>query len=245
MKIKLVVSILLFVVLFACSQKQTSSDWPIFKGNHQRTSYSPDSGPVGMPKLLWQTDLGAHTPASLSLADGKIFIGHQNGVSCLDVNNGELIWEMASPKSIFPAPTYFAGDIYFGSKDNSYFRVEADDGEIIWSQKLSVTSDCSPLVTDDMIYYGDFYGDFFEMDMSGNKTGRLFRTANWIVGSAAFDGETFYLGSRDSSFYAVNKSDFKLKWEFNAKGDISSSPAINDNSLFIAANNMKSGQKHR
>jgi outer membrane protein assembly factor BamB len=239
MKIKLFVSILLLVVLLACSQKQSGSEWPMFKGNYQRTSYSHDPGPQGPPQLVWQTDLKSHTPASLSLADNKIFIGHRTGVSCLGVNNGELIWNMTAQKSIFPAPTYYKGDIYFGSKENYYYRLKANDGEKIWAQQYSILSDCSPLVIDSMIYYGDFYGDFFEMDMNGDKTGRFYQTANWIVGSAAFDGEAFYFGSRDSSFYAVNRSDFGLKWEFNAEGDISSSPAVNESSVFFAANNMK------
>ena len=132
MKNRILLSILIAAMIFSCSPQQSSTDWPMFKGNHQRTSYSSDAGTTGIPELIWQADIGSHTPASLSIADGKIFIGHKTGLSCLDLESGQILWEMETTKSVFPSPTYHKGEIYFGSKNGDYYRVNANNGDIIW-----------------------------------------------------------------------------------------------------------------
>jgi outer membrane protein assembly factor BamB len=63
-------------------------------------------------------------------------------------------------------------------------------------------------------------------------------TKGQVVASPVSDGENIYIGSRDHTFYAINPSDGKIAWQFDAQRPIRSTAAIDDNKIAFLADGM-------
>ncbi|UCC79093.1 MAG: PQQ-binding-like beta-propeller repeat protein [Candidatus Zixiibacteriota bacterium] len=236
---KRLIVILPVLFLIFCSEPRKGNDWPTFRGNYYRTGYSPDAGPSDNPGIIWRIDLQAAALSSPIIADGWMYIGYRKGVISADPYSGEIRWEFATEKKVFCTPSYYQGDIVFGSWDKYVYRLRGGKGDSVWSAPFPAAVDCSPVIVEDSVYVGDFMGLFTTIAFKNGYIGRIFATGDWLVGSAAFDAGTFYFGGRNSKFYALNKENFKPEWEFDAGGDISGTPAIDTLHVFFGSNNMK------
>lgn len=233
------IPLFLAAILLFCSGPRKGTDWPTFRGSYSRTGYSQDEGPSDRPEVVWKIDLQSRVKSSPIVVDEIMFLGHYAGIISADPYTGKILWKYAIEKKVFCTPTYYNGDIVFSAWDRHLYRINGLSGEVVWDMKFKSAIDASPVIIDDEIFAGDFNGMFLAVDFNLAKVNRMFHTNNWIVGSAAFDGERFYFGSRDSIFYALNKSSYEPDWEFEAGGDIGSSPAIDDDYVYFGANNQK------
>ncbi|UCE65296.1 MAG: PQQ-binding-like beta-propeller repeat protein [Candidatus Zixiibacteriota bacterium] len=235
---KLVIILPIFCLLF-CSEPRRGADWPTFRGNYHRTGYSPDAGPSDNPEIIWQIDFQDQALSSPIIAGGRMYLGYHKGMISVDPYSGKIRWEFSTEKKVFSTPTYYGGDIVFGSWDKYVYRLKGKNGDKVWATEFPAVVDCSPVIVEDGIFAGDFTGFFTTLNFNNGNVGRIFTTGDWLVGSAAFDGETFYFGSRNSKFYALNKVNFNPEWEFDAGGDISCTPAIDTSRVYFGSNNMK------
>jgi outer membrane protein assembly factor BamB len=225
------------LILVFCAEQRTGTDWPTFRGNYDRTGYSPDVGPSDTARVAWRIDLGAYTSSSPIIADGRMYLGYEKGMICADPYSGKIHWEFSTNKRVFSTPTYYDGDIVFGSWDKFVYRLDGKTGDVIWDTEFPAVVDCSPVIFDGKVYAGDFLGLFTTIEFDNGYVGRIYSTGDWLVGSAAFDGEILYFGSKVAIFYALNKETFKPKWEFEPGGDISSTPAIDTSRVYFGSNN--------
>ncbi|MDI3320527.1 PQQ-binding-like beta-propeller repeat protein [Pinibacter soli] len=62
-----------------------------------------------------------------------------------------------------------------------------------------------------------------------------FQTRGKIFSTPAIANGIVYIGSEDSSLYAIDQSSGKLKWKFNAKGKINSSATVFNNTVFFGS----------
>jgi len=231
--------LIIILSVISCSKSQRGTDYPTFRGSYLRTGYSVDPGPTADPELIWRTDLGSNTTSSPIVVDGRIYLGNHGGMSCLDVYSGKIYWEFPTGRKVFCVPTYYQGDILFGSWDYNLYRLRAENREKIWAKSFRGAIETSPVIADDDIYIGDFSGSFLEVDLESGNMLRLYPAGSWIVGSAAFDGKTLYFGSRDSILYALDRESYSTIWEFNAGGDINCTPAIDSRRIYFGSFNMK------
>ncbi len=191
------------VLFLCCAKPKIGGDWSTFRGDYLRTGVSDDPGPSDNPQIIWELDLGSKSSSSPIATDGRLFIGHSKGITCANAYTGELLWEFETAKKVFSTPTYFHGDVYFGSWDGRLYRLNGQTGRSIWEFRTVAAIDCSPVVTDETVYAGNFLGRLYALDIENTSIRWKFSTGNWIIASPAFDGKALYFGSRDSVFYSV------------------------------------------
>ena len=80
-------------------------------------------------------------------------------------------------------------------------------------------------------------GTLYALDITTQKLAWQFETKGSLSGGVAIskkDG-TVYFGSEDSYLYAITIGNGKELWKYKTKNDIRSTPAIDDDTIYIAS----------
>ncbi|MEO0414616.1 MAG: PQQ-binding-like beta-propeller repeat protein [Verrucomicrobiota bacterium] len=126
--------------------------------------------PKAEGKIAWQTNVGLGYSMA-RIANGKVYLTGHDGketdtVFCLDEETGQEIWKHSYPQPL--ADLYFQGGttgavtiegdrVYHIAREGELFCFNADDGTVIWEQKLGETYSEKPDwgFTGSPIPYGD------------------------------------------------------------------------------------------
>ena len=138
-------------------------DWPTFQGNIARTGVC-DSPPIDEPTIAWSRQLGIMGYLNCPVIDGeRVFVTSsgdehdvsdaRDGVYCLDLNTGEVLWHVQTPADAcgisINETLVFVGD------DGGQFRaLSRDDGEQAWVVELSGSAFAQPVVLDNLVVAG-------------------------------------------------------------------------------------------
>ncbi|MCA9060059.1 MAG: PQQ-binding-like beta-propeller repeat protein, partial [Planctomycetaceae bacterium] len=99
----------------------TSGDWPMWGGHPSRNMVNsttginldvdPSAEPGGDSPVLWVSPLGSQTYGNPVIADGRVYVGTNNGgeyrpkhkgdrgvLLCFDTSNGDLLWQLTREK---------------------------------------------------------------------------------------------------------------------------------------------------
>ena len=138
---------LALVATLASSENCWSAEWPMFRGNPQRSGYTVDSIPDKLelrwvrharhaPRPAWPRDLrlGFDWADHPIAVEGLVIVGRssEGKVSALDAETGEKRWEFAADGPVRFAPAYWRGKIYVGSDDGRLYCLKVSNGELLW-----------------------------------------------------------------------------------------------------------------
>ena len=158
-------------------------EWTQLGHDPQRTGYVPTEvpGPWQL-KWIWNGPAGGGDagPASDHLklpkavqpvaGGGRLYIGHSDGVvRAISDATGQQVW--ASPSlggaisntAAFDAET---NSVYVGTSDGRFWRLNADDGQVIRSNRPGGQVLMAPLVVGNAVYIGSTDGTFYAFDKS-------------------------------------------------------------------------------
>ena len=174
---------------------------------------------------------------------------------------GSSKWKFKSKGKIFSSPAISKGVAYFGSEDHNLYAIDINTGKQLWTFATGGAVSSSPAVFNSMVYFGSFDGYCYALN---SKTGALiwkFKTGGekkvgakglwtmkprnqYMVDLYDFflsspvvndNNHTVYFGSGDGNLYALDAANGKLKWSFETKGLIHTSPALYDGKLYFGS----------
>jgi outer membrane protein assembly factor BamB len=110
----------------------TSSDWPIFRHDIERSGFTPEQVEVDS-KPNWTRELGGKLSQPV-YAHGRVYVASsdQLTVYALDGDSGKLLWKYMASGTIDSSPTIYNGMLVFGSGDGQVHCVDASTGELVW-----------------------------------------------------------------------------------------------------------------
>lgn len=197
--------------------------------------------------IIWEHEtpmLFVHSKAAI--ADGKVFISDMTGVvAALDQKTGEPIWSQ-DYGAVQSSIAYKDGILYFGSRDQNAYAVDAQTGEIKWSYLTSGGSwiSSSAAVNDEYIAIGSSDSKFVHVfDPATGKSKFDFNAGSRVFGSPVIVDDIMYFGTAFTdktvkanidAFYAVDLKTGKEKWRFaEAQSPILSTPVVADGVVFF------------
>ena len=198
-----------------------SQDWPMWGGTVHRNMISamknlPESWDVGSGKnIKWKVQIGSTSNGNPVVADGKIFLGTNNGnprnpeitgdkgvLMCFRESDGKFLWQAVTDKL-----------------DSGYENDWPEEG---------VCS--SPAVEGKRLYYVSNRGELLCLDTEGFMDGR---------NDGSFQDEV-YKGSTDADI--IWKLDMMKELGVFPHNMTSSSPAIWENLVFLATSNGRDAE---
>ncbi|MHB1000288.1 MAG: outer membrane protein assembly factor BamB family protein [Armatimonadota bacterium] len=141
------------------------------------------------------------------------------------------------------SPAVVDGVIYFCSARRLY-AVNADTGSLRWvypaEGSLNAMVKSSPLVYNDLVYFGGGDGRLYAITKESGKLAWSFTTKGIMNSSPVLADDTLFVGSSDDNLYALDPVTGQQKWRsgFRTHDDIAGSPAVSNGLVYFLSNDM-------
>ncbi len=190
-------------------------------------------------------DLFTSSPA---VVNGKVFFGSGDGnVYAADAQTGVLQWKFPTEDVVHASPAVVGNVVYIGSWDSYLYAIDAETGQEKWSFKTGedpgihnqVGFQSSPTVVDGVVYVGCRDAHVYAIDAAtGRKKWDYPTSKSWVIGTPAVRDGVVDVGTSDSSrFMALDAKTGRLRFNFDAKAYVFSSPALADDLAYVGDHN--------
>ena len=225
----------LFQALF-CFGQNTSSSWPIFRGNADLSGKTDAEIPAS-PRLLWSYNTGTRTYSTPVVSEGLIYFGSEKGtIYACDVN-GRMKWRTNAGTSV-DAPPMVSGDkVIFSTSEGTLMAANKKSGKILWSYKTDAQIAGSANLWSSGSKSGIVVGSYdYYLHCVNSETGKplwKIETENYINGTPAYSNGNIVFGGCDGIIRMVDPVTGKEKETIPIGIYIASSPALEGSKVFF------------
>jgi outer membrane protein assembly factor BamB len=174
-------------------------------------------------KLRWEFTTG-HAIWSPPATDGKVLYvaSMDHHIYAIDPQSGEQIWvtedlggQLVAMPALSPSGVLYVGA--FGARTDNPERgsrlvaVDSSNGQVLWSQPTAGWVWATPLLKEDVLYFGDMEGFAYAFNAADGKKvwSRQLDTGvnRSITGAPVIMGNRLYFGSKAGLLYILNLKD--------------------------------------
>jgi eukaryotic-like serine/threonine-protein kinase len=230
------------IVISGVSVSPSSSSAQNFSGPVKYTVTAEDSSTQIYWVVVLTNPLNAPSVATAYFVS-QTFFG-TNYINAISTQTGGLIWRYTTTKTITTCFGYWNNTLYFGDNSGNFNAMNASNGTLMWSYKLSLGNPKSsfPLIKDGIIYFGDDKKYFYALNALTGNLKWQYLTNSPIDNSPTIANGMIYFGCQDGSFYALDSAIGDLKWKYTSGTQTTfatlSSPCINGNNIYFGDNIM-------
>ncbi len=183
---------------------------------------------TGTPVWIIDTNLSNGMISSIpTIVNDRLYLGLWAYVYCLNVSNGDLIWNYTTDSGIIGSCPAVANDrVYIGSPDCNMYCLDATTGNLIWNYTTGDFVFSSPVVSNGIVYFGSHDCSVYALNASNGAKIWHFRTGLFVDNSPAISNGKLYIGSADSYFYCLDATTGSLLWVKSTGGRISEAPCF-------------------
>ncbi|MBI3557422.1 MAG: PQQ-binding-like beta-propeller repeat protein, partial [Deltaproteobacteria bacterium] len=175
-------------------------------------------------KVLWKYETKTPVFARGTIAGKRIFITTSDDVVyCLDQTTGKWIWHYKRGGNYITTvhgnstPAVENGLAYVGFSDGYLVALNANDGNLVWEQKIHRGSkftdvDAMVLLDGDRLYVPSYDGELYALERAKGRV--LWHIEVGGSKKVLMDDKTLYLASSNGSIYSINKDTGKQGWKF-------------------------------
>ncbi|MDD5674506.1 MAG: PQQ-binding-like beta-propeller repeat protein [Chitinivibrionales bacterium] len=223
------------------------ADWPMFRGDAQRTGYSTET--VGYPQKepFWKINIQhCEFVSSPSIANGVLYIGgHDSCIYALNAQNGEIIWVKKTGAWVESSPLITDGKVVVGGFDNAIHILDLKKGDETTRIVTNGIQISSPgiLPNGSLVSGWGYPNQGMLAVVNGTRLAkRSSNTLSWTVpflqtsySSPAILGQLAVIGANDGIFYGVDAKEGKTIWTVKTNGGVFlSTPAIQGRAAYFA-----------
>ncbi|MCE1254383.1 MAG: PQQ-binding-like beta-propeller repeat protein, partial [Anaerolineae bacterium] len=166
---------------------------------------------------------------SLPTTEPEVEIINNNGAD----NEDRLLWRFESGDEIRGSVLIQGGVVYFGSYDQSFYALNAANGEALWKYKSEGAIVGKPVFSDEMIYFGSEDRRLYAVSTSSGRLSWSYNTEGPIRCSPCVAQNHLFIGSDAGLLYAINLVSGKVTWKVNLGAAIRSTPFVTDSEVVV------------
>jgi outer membrane protein assembly factor BamB len=194
--------------------------------------------------LKWQFETDGEVWCSPSSDGVRIFVGSDDGSLYAFDLDGDLVWKTklsgkirsSSPCLSNEAHDNLPGSLYIGTQSGLLYRINKDNGSILWALELGSPVLSSPSLLRKQVVVGSSDGYLYCVKCKDGSLDWKFKTGGKIWSSPiVVDEHRAFVGSLDSHIYCVDFASRNLVWKFPTMGMIDSSPCVTSGMLFVGS----------
>lgn len=91
-------------------------------------------------------------------------------------------------------------------------------GRVVWSRSLPAGSESSPIVSGDVVYFGDAGGKLYALDVRNGDVDWTYQASGAIKGGPALVDGVLYFGDYDGRVYAIKAATGRQIWAVSTSG---------------------------
>jgi len=195
---------------------EAGSDWPLFRGDPERTGAVPGTPEPARGGLHWAFRRGKtgflSSPAVVgnrvyvSTATMAIIGGGSGEIYCLDADTGEVAWHAAPPgyRATFSSPVVSGDYLVCGeglhfTRDSRIICLDLRPGrqrEILWTHRTNSHVECAPVIHNGHVYIGAGDDGYYCLRLEPDAGGRA-HVVWHVPGETYPDAETSLIAHGD------------------------------------------------
>jgi outer membrane protein assembly factor BamB len=162
------------------------ADWPMFRGNLERTGAAAGARGPTAPRVAWTFSdpevQVADLSASPAVVGGRVYLASAQAsvfdssgmVYCLDAATGKRIWQFQTEKQGFSSPSVVGGRVYVGEGLHvdagcRLYCLDAATGRRLWATVTKSHTESSPAVVGGRVYTGAGEDGVYCLDAANGK----------------------------------------------------------------------------
>jgi outer membrane protein assembly factor BamB len=159
------------------------------------------------------------------------FTNNAGTLFAVEARRGKLHWSFKAHRCAAASPALYHGlvIVVFLNKppcnstrepseiDGLVAAFDVHTGKLRWRHVIG-PSETSPLVSDGIVYVGDWRNDVYAFTATTGRRHWKFHTGGRVKGGAAVAGNTLYIGSYDGHVYALDKRTGRRIWRASVQG---------------------------
>lgn len=231
------------------------ADWPLLRGDAQRSGVSSESDVRPPFSLLWRFtgDPQASNPCAPAVvgntayfATGSARAGSTSGggvVYAVDVRTGAQKWRYPGTgglagQAFTTAPLVQDGKLYIGASDGKLYILNADSGALVQTYQTGGPILSSPIIYNDILLFGSNDDTLYALNANESSLPSAWRAPyrtkdNINSAPIVADGVTFFT-TADQFLYAVAAATGRQMWSFRLPFvTMNNGPVYADSTLFV------------
>ncbi|NOZ77276.1 MAG: PQQ-binding-like beta-propeller repeat protein [Euryarchaeota archaeon] len=126
-------------------------------------------------------------------------------------------WVFPTGEIGYSSPAVSEGRVFVGSREGSFYAVDASTGEFLWEFQTEGPVEGSPAVAGGTVFVGSYDGCLYALDAATGKERWRYETGAEVFTSPAVSGGAVYFGSFTGEFMALNALNGKRIWKQEAR----------------------------
>ncbi|SDM41188.1 Outer membrane protein assembly factor BamB, contains PQQ-like beta-propeller repeat [Halogranum gelatinilyticum] len=178
-----------------------------------------------------------HSTIAIDRELGKLTVGSNDGTLYgWSYPDREPLWTFDTGRPIKGPIATYDGAAFFGSWDESVYRVDLETGKEDWAVATDdlVMGGASVDTDSETVYIGGHDGFLRAFDAASGEEEWHFRTGGYIVGCPTVTRDHVLVGSYDTNLYALDKADGAAVWSVDVAGWVSCDPLVDDGVVFTS-----------
>lgn len=186
---------------------------------------------------LWKYNANARILNTGVVNKQAVYITSDDGViHAVNLTNGDKLWTLSLGGKLSP-PVINENMLYVGGTNNAVHAVDLSTHQVHWSYRLCREVVAPLNIAGNILMIPCQDGTLYALDITTRKPTWQFETKGSLSGGVTIskkDG-TVYFGSEDSYLYAITVGNGKELWKYKTNNRIRSTPAIDDDTIYITS----------
>jgi len=178
-----------------------------------------------------------HSTCAIDREAGRLVVGSNDGdLYAWSFPDLEFQWTFSTEEPIKGPVAVADGSAFFGSWNESVYRVALEDGTEEWAYDTGDLVMTGPSVepATGTVYFGNHDGTLFAFELATGEVRWRFDTDGRLVGCPTVTAEHVLVGSHDTRLYCVEKGSGEEVWRVDVGGTVSSTPLVRDGAVYFA-----------
>jgi outer membrane protein assembly factor BamB/tRNA A-37 threonylcarbamoyl transferase component Bud32 len=191
--------------------------------------------PVTGIKPIWSFKCEDEVRSTPLVAQGNVYVGcYDNNLYALNASDGKFQWKYPTDGGIVSRPVMYEGNVFFGSQDQRLHVVSARTGKVVWTYFTEGPIHSSPRIAEGHVFIGSDDHQLHAVNVNTSRSAWKFDTGDKVRSTPLVANELIYVGTESGDFLAI---DYRgaLKWRFQAKRAVTSSPVASGQAVFFTS----------
>lgn len=186
-------------------------------------------------KPIWSFKCEDEIRGTPQVANGMLYVGcYDNNLYALNAGDGTFQWKYATEGGVVSRPAVYEGNVFFGSQDKRLHVISARTGKVLWTYYTEGPIHSSPRIAEGHVFIGSDDHFLHAVNVNTSRSAWRFDAGDKVRSTPVIANELIYVGTESGEMLAV---DYRgtLKWRFQAKRGITSSPAALGQAVYFSS----------
>ncbi|QTN26505.1 PQQ-binding-like beta-propeller repeat protein [Rhodoferax sp. AJA081-3] len=177
----------------------------------------------------WTRNVGGALEGGGAIQQGRAFVGHGAGVTAFDIQSGQQIWSMQTPRPVTSPILATPQAVVFGCRDGTIRALLPLDGSPVWTVQTQGFVEGGVALYNGLYVAGSADGKVYALDANGQLVWQFVPSdpeIDEIKSTPLVADDLVIVGNASGHLFALDASTGALKWHRKLAGGIRTSSAL-------------------